>query len=521
MPPGALSGAGGEARSAVRDQARARRAGTAAAAVVAVAVVAFAAGCAATSSGAPAVPATGATAAAPVGRRVGAAVTPGPVELPPLRWQLRLDDAGVLEQRVCPAADVAPIDDRARAFVVGDRTVDGCRVIALDLGAAADALRARAAADRVSPSLVLASPDVWLWTTRPLRGGVVTVAADSRPIRLPFPPLPPSSSGAAAWRVDPATWRFLSLGAFGDVDERTVVAAGARLRVLTLPGELTMVRADVDRWLGAAAAAVATAHGGRFPFADVLVVVDPVVGGGVPFGTVVRGGGPTASLLLGASARVEDVVGEWVAVHELAHLLAPPFALDDSWASEGLASYWQEALRARARLLDEADAWQQLADGFARGAAAAQGWTSVPLAEASRRMRSEGRWLQVYWGGAALALLMDLRLRACADVSLDDVVAGLRRAQPDVDVRRIPAAELVERVAGLTRAGTAPGRTPEDRCAFVADDVAAGLRAPFPAVAPLLESLGLSAAGVVVDEHAPRAAIRRAIVRDVVGAPPG
>lgn len=416
----------------------------------------------------------------------------------PLTWDIVVSEDFVLHETVCPATALAPEVAAAKSYVVGGVSiVDGCNVFDFDLKAAAVGLDDRALAIMAADDVVMASPDVFLWHPRPARHGTLRVQLPDVAGFTASLPFPVGEDGRAI--VDASTWAFLSTAVFGKVSSRTIAAAGAEFDVVTLPGDLTMVRADVDRWLMTAASAVSSGSSGRFPVPRVLVVVDPVLAGGVPFGMVQRGGGPQALLLLGQRASIRDVVDDWVAVHELSHLLIPPVALDDTWLSEGLASYQQNILRARAGLMTDVDAWEALRDGFERGADATErGPFTISLHDASAGMRQSGRYLQVYWGGAALVLLVDVGLRRCGGGSIDDIAASLRADQPAVDVRRVPAQELVRRAAARGPA-----------CAGIADDVAAGLRAPFPTVGPLLQQLGVTAHGL--DDRAPLAQIRRDI----------
>ncbi len=411
----------------------------------------------------------------------------------PLTWHVDVDAAFVVSETVCPALAVGPEQRRARDFLVSARVVDGCQEIVLDLGRAADTWQDRDSATRVAPDVVVSSPDVWLWRPMPKRSGTLTLSLPPGfNAALPFP------KHGDSYDVDASTWAFASAAVFGNVSMRELPVDAATLQVVMLPGELQMVRSEVDRWLSAAATAVAAGNRGRFPFPKVVVVVDPVWGSGVPFGMVERGGGPQALLLLGAQARVDDVVDDWVAVHELSHLLMPPVGVDDAWLGEGLASYHQNVLRARAGLLSESEAWDQLRDGFDRGEeAAARGPLTQSLADASRHMRAEGRYLQVYWGGAAVVLLLDVGLRQCAGIAVDDVVASFRAEQLRVDVRRIPARAFVARAAAA-----APG------CAHLQYDVDEALTRPFPLVEPLLRDLGI----VPASATAPLARLRRVIV---------
>ena len=95
----------------------------------------------------------------------------------------------------------------------------------------------------------------------------------------------------------------------------------------------------------------------------------PIGHGGepVPWGEVMRGGGDAVHLYIDQTQPPAAFLADWVLMHELSHLLHPNLEGDGRWLYEGLATYYQEALRARAGSLTEADAWQRLHQGFERG----------------------------------------------------------------------------------------------------------------------------------------------------------
>ena len=70
-----------------------------------------------------------------------------------------------------------------------------------------------------------------------------------------------------------------------------------------------------------------------------------------------------------AEASAERLRQAWTGYHELAHLLIPYRGWGDAWFSEGLASYYQNLMQARAGVLSENEMWQRLYDGFRRGLA--------------------------------------------------------------------------------------------------------------------------------------------------------
>lgn len=420
-----------------------------------------------------------------------------------LHWDVVVHEDLTITETICPAVDVEPVDARARAFMSAMEVVDGCRRFRLDLRAAADALQKRNAMVRVDDDAVMGSPDVWLWTTPRYRGGTLKVhTPPGFSVALPFP-----RDDADLFQVDASTWRLLSHGVIGKVEVRQVPVPGGVFEVVVLPGDRKMVGPDIDRWLQTGATAVATGRPTRdYPMPHTLVIVDPVWGDGVPFGMVSRGGGAQVLLLLGQGARLDDVIDGWVTTHELSHLLLPPTDLRDPWLGEGLASYHQNVLRSRAGLMSPADSWRVLVDGFNRGRAAAErGPFSLSLREASARMRKEARWLQTYWGGAAVALMMDVALRECSDQTLDDVVAATRAQQPGFDRKRVRAWSVVQQAAAV-----APG------CAGIEAMVTTALERPFPDVGPTLRRLGVDEEGRL--RVGPRSDLRDRITAAVVQA---
>ncbi|MGE0191011.1 MAG: hypothetical protein AB7T63_03125 [Planctomycetota bacterium] len=203
---------------------------------------------------------------------------------------------------------------------------------------------------------------------------------------------------------------------------------GARFDVTVERGPRRATRAGIEGWLRAAARAVAGLHG-RFPVPQVRVVVKP---GGtsrdpVIFGQAVRREEERLDLILCRTATDDELPGEWIAIHEMTHLAFPRIDRTDAWINEGFVTYYQEVLRTRAGFQSEPEGWGMLADGFARGATRGSGRS---LAEESRLMqRTHGYW-RVYWGGAAMALDMDLELRrrTGGKRTLDDVVTWWWRA---------------------------------------------------------------------------------------------
>jgi hypothetical protein len=173
-----------------------------------------------------------------------------------------------------------------------------------------------------------------------------------------------------------------------------------------------------------------------------VVIPAPASSEPVRFGTMNRGGGASAAMRLPVNAERGALERDWVALHEFCHLLHPFVAHEDAWLSEGLATYFQEVLRARSGMQPETTAWRRLFDG-ARLGRGAEG----SLAQESAGMFASASFKTVYWAGAAFALIADVEVRKHTGgrLSLDAVLRKLApyfRSQPRV----FSAAEVMTRM---------------------------------------------------------------------------
>lgn len=205
-------------------------------------------------------------------------------------------------------------------------------------------------------------------------------------------------------------------------------AAGCHFEVVTL-APITATREGLERWLGDAARAVAGGWG-TMPPTKALVILRPSnartfgAGDAVLFGSAMHGGGSTLLLYIDAGADDASLPGEWIAVHEMVHLAMPRVRSGDPWFTEGVATYYQEILRARAGMISANDAWRRLGEGFARGRR--QSGRATLRAE-SDAMNARHAYQRVYWSGAAIALLLDVELRQRGR-TLDDAMREMTSA---------------------------------------------------------------------------------------------
>lgn len=218
----------------------------------------------------------------------------------------------------------------------------------------------------------------------------------------------------------PATGAAPPAGGTGSDEGATRVhrSGDRRLRV-EIVGPVDPARRDeLQRWLAEVADAALKAYG-RFPLPEATVRIEQSPSRSrspVPWGQTLRRDGVSVLLYVRADASFDELRADWTAMHELSHLFHPYLGGEGRWLAEGLASYYQNVLRARAGLLGEEEAWRLLDAGFGRGRNEDSG---LSLSELSRRHRGT---MRVYWTGAAYWLEMDLALRRNGS-SLDAVLS--------------------------------------------------------------------------------------------------
>lgn len=297
---------------------------------------------------------------------------------------------------------------------------------------------------------LLAAAGLWLW--RPER------LEEDEEIELAFV-LPPGIAMSAPWQPVSESPPVFRLGntpydwpatvAFGYFRPQRLEVSGSRFDIAVLEGTPPVDVGGMQAWIAEAAHSVSGLYG-RFPVARVQVLVVPNARGAepTPWAYVLRGGGPAVQFFVNQRRPMEEFREDWTFTHELAHLLLPFIRHEDAWLSEGLATYYQNVLRARTGRMTAEQAWTRLHAGFLRGQGNARGMT---LAQATQRMYRSNTHMRVYWEGAAMMLLADIALRQESEgrLSMDFALAGLARCCLGPP-REWSAQELFERLDELT-----------------------------------------------------------------------
>lgn len=347
---------------------------------------------------------------------------------------------------------------------------------------------------------------LWFWRPAQLAAGedieVTFFMPEGLSVSAPWRPV----EGAAprpTYRIGRAEFDRPAAVAFGRFKEIPVEVPGAVLRLAILDGAPPADIEAMRAWIQDAAMSVAGVHG-RFPVPSPQILVMPGARAQepTPWAYVLRGGQAAAHFFVNQRRPLRDYIEDWTAPHELSHLLLPYVTSHDAWLSEGMATYYQNVIRARSGAISPADAWQRMHAGFKRGRdSAAKGTT---LEQATVRMFRDGGYMRVYWSGAAILMLADVELRRRSDnrQSLDTVLAQFADCCLDPDPEWT-ARQVFEKFDELS--GTEVFRTLYD--AHVQSTA-------FPDLTSVYAEIGLEALGgkVEMKAEAPRVDIRDAIM---------
>lgn len=173
-----------------------------------------------------------------------------------------------------------------------------------------------------------------------------------------------------------------------------------RLSLLLQPAKYHLGEADIVQWVRRSARAVATYYG-RFPLDQTTIRIVPVEGKGIKGGRAFGHDGGFITVNLGRESDRQDLVDDWVMVHEMVHLAFPRLNQRHNWLSEGLAVYVESVARLQVGDLEAGFVWRGFAKGMEHG---------LPR-EGDKGLDFTPTWGRTYWGGAIFCLLADIEIQ--------------------------------------------------------------------------------------------------------------
>jgi hypothetical protein len=178
--------------------------------------------------------------------------------------------------------------------------------------------------------------------------------------------------------------------------------------------DMPLPAAELEAWVQRSAGMVAT-YLGEFPVPSLEVTLVGRGWGGVGFG--MHQDGRWLTIYCGRNTDPEDLATDWVMVHEMLHAAFPDLDRRHRWMQEGLSTYLEPIVRARAGDQSEAEVWRRFMRSMHYGRPEA----------GDRGLDITHTWGRTYWGGALFWLVADVELRKATnnDESLRDAVRGI------------------------------------------------------------------------------------------------
>jgi hypothetical protein len=196
---------------------------------------------------------------------------------------------------------------------------------------------------------------------------------------------------------------------------------------ITFKGDFTAEEQSLlTDWLKSVGASMTSVYG-KLPLNTIIIEFIPYrkANEPVPFAKVIRWPHQGIAFYVNPSLPLSDFINDWTAYHEFSHLMIPYPGDDAMWFSEGLASYYQNLVMARADILSPVAAWQKIYAGFVRGANDNRR-PDLTLGELSPKMWKNRSFMRVYWSGAFYFMSVDIALREKGS-SLDAVLRDLQQ----------------------------------------------------------------------------------------------
>ena len=165
---------------------------------------------------------------------------------------------------------------------------------------------------------------------------------------------------------------------------------------------------------------IVSAYYGGFPTSQLRIRVVPESGGGVQGGKTWGSRGGLIRVQVGREVTEQQLMDDWVLVHEMTHLALPDVGDDGSWLSEGLAVYIEGIAREQAGNRTQQDIFAEQMKQMPRG---------LPQ-PGDQGLDHTHTWARTYWGGAMFCFMADVEIhqRTGNRLGLQDAMRAVLKA---------------------------------------------------------------------------------------------
>ena len=181
----------------------------------------------------------------------------------------------------------------------------------------------------------------------------------------------------------------------------TIQVGNSKIDVTIEDGPLAVSHADLLEWVRWAAQSV-SAYYLRYPVAHVSLRIIPFEGDGVRGGKTFPDSDNAGMIRIrvGSQTTLSDLHSDWMLTHEMVHLAFPSVAENHHWIEEGIATYVEPIARVRAGHFDPSIMWAEVVRDMPQG---------LPAPD-DEGLDNTHTWGRTYWGGAMFCLLADMEI---------------------------------------------------------------------------------------------------------------
>lgn len=196
-----------------------------------------------------------------------------------------------------------------------------------------------------------------------------------------------------------------------------VSVGGSVITVVYEGRELPVAQERAEAWVRRSATMIAD-YLGAFPVPSLELTLHGRGGGGVGFGF--HQDGRWITVYCGRRLSESKMEDDWVLVHEMLHAAFPDLRRQHRWMQEGLSTYLEPIVRARAGNTTEEQVWRRWTRSMHYGRPQ----------DGDEGLDITHTWGRTYWGGALFWMMVDIELRERTNnaKSIQDVVRGILAA---------------------------------------------------------------------------------------------
>jgi hypothetical protein len=166
----------------------------------------------------------------------------------------------------------------------------------------------------------------------------------------------------------------------------------------------------------------------------------------VPWAHTQRGKQTGVHFHVNPDFEMDDFLEDWTAPHEISHLAIPFVGRDNSWFSEGFASYMQYQIMSDLEVYSDEEVQEKYREKFRKCKRAYD--TELDFVAASDSLRKNWRYADFYWGGAKFFWDVNEALIRSTSTNLPALISKYQGVRKKSRVTILELCQILDSIAG-------------------------------------------------------------------------